>query len=348
MQRRFLCWAAAALALAGCGTAGFPELEAPGYLRSGSPHAVATDLFTKAISLAPDRVGPLELAGTAYLKWGYDAEADKLLGRILEIAPDDGYNLADTAAAYIEARREDRGLDFWAQAKKVGGAKARTWLPVACAWARVGNVARAEEFAAKLMALPGGWGLTEARRHRDLGFAWLDAGQKARADAALEKALALGPENGLQMIEIGAALLVAGDRDRGEALLKKGYTLEKEANAIQANREVAAAYITVGALAVAEPFAKTAISLDPAEDDTYLVLGAAFLKAGKAAEGEDMLGRALRAAPGDWELMARVGAQWLSLEPAAGRKSMRAAPAGALPAAGPAPAPGPEGGEPTP
>jgi tetratricopeptide (TPR) repeat protein len=313
-------------ALVGCGAGGYPELAAPDYLRSGSPRAVAADLFKKASELEPDRTGPLDIAGRGWLKYGYDDEADKLLARVLSMAPDDGYKLADIAAAYIEAHREDVGLRYWTAAKAVAASKPRAWIPLAAAWARVGNVARAEEFFERALTLKAGLGMSNARKQREMGLAWLDAGDKDRAESCLARALTLGPEDGYQMIDIGAAWLSAGEHDKGEALLKKGFTLAVSSDPIRANRDVAAAYVAVGDLATAERFAKGAIAADPGEDDTYLVLGRAFLKAGKVPEAEDMLGKALRAGSDDWELLGLVGVEWLSLEPA-GRGAARPAPA---------------------
>jgi Tfp pilus assembly protein PilF len=134
-----------------------------------------------------------------------------------------------------------------------------------------------------------------ARARNNLGAAYLNRGQLARAEEQLEAALKISPDLAVAHANLGKIYMDRDDLQRAERELRAA--LERTRWDIIPRLWLGAVYARKGQMAEAERQFREALSRPPYDAYAYNNLGALFAKGGRLAEAESAFREALRRMP---------------------------------------------------
>jgi tetratricopeptide (TPR) repeat protein len=278
------------LALAGTSFAqdwkGMGRLEGRVTDAAGAPVAGATvklELPERGggTTVRTDKKGRWALGGMAAGSWNVDVEAEGFAPRSLSVRlPSESSRLAP-----IEVKLEK------AQAASPDPAAQGALSAAEAAYAG-GRYADARTEYVKLLGLRPD---LAPRIHQQIGFAWIQEKQHAKAVEELKQVLAAEPDNHRVRAIAAQAALEGGMLDEGRSLLA--------ALPPDAIREpdvlfnIAVAFVNAGATEDAIQFFTRAIARDPGDAESCFQRGLALVKAGRTAEARADFQRVVELAP---------------------------------------------------
>jgi len=230
-------------------------------------------------------------AAATWREIGYWKNTEALMGRAIEVNPDDYVAHDNLGEALRRRRRTDEAIVHFREAARIRPQSVEAHNNLGDALIAQGKV---EEGAAHLQeALRLNPDFPEA--HVNLGTALEKSGRPAEAMAEYRKAVELRPDSAPALTGLGSALVAAGDTEEGIRRLRE---------AIQLRPEYADAHYGLGiALAgsrqineAAGEFAET-IRLSPDDAEAHYNLGTAFGAQGRIPEAIEQFRIALRLRP---------------------------------------------------
>ena len=228
-----------------------------------------------------DRKGRWALGGIAAGSWNVDVEADGFAPRRLSVRlPSESSRLAPIEVKLEKARAAEP--DPAAQ-----GA-----LSAAEAAYKEGRYADARAEYAKLLALRPD---LAPRIHQQIGFAWIQEKQHAKAVEELKQVLAAEPDNHRVRAIAAQAALEGGMLEEGRSLLEALPTDSVREPDVLFN--IGVAFVTAGATEDAIRYFTHAIARDPNDAESYFQRGLALVKTGRTADARADFQKVVEVAP---------------------------------------------------
>jgi tetratricopeptide (TPR) repeat protein len=228
-----------------------------------------------------DKKGRWVLGGVAAGSWNVDVEADGFAPRKLSVRlPSEASRLAPIEVKLEKAQAA--GSDPAAQAA----------LSAAESAYAAGRYADARAEYERLLGLRPDLG---ARIHQQMGFAWIQEKQHARAVEELKKVLAAEPDNHRVRAIAAQAALEGGMLDEGRALLEA--LPPDTVRDVDVLFNIAVAFVNAGATEDAIDYFTRAIARDANDADGHFQRGLAFLKLGRTPEARADFQRVVELAP---------------------------------------------------
>jgi tetratricopeptide (TPR) repeat protein len=208
----------------------------------------AEALFRRAVELQPQYWGNLSHLGAFYYRHARYAEAEAAFRKVIDLVPDNPRGYASLGAVLHEAGgRDPEAVSVLEHSMTLAPsyrAAANLGL-IEFSHGRYAEAARAYEKALQLQS-------GDYRLWRGLGLSYFWAeGERGRAPAALEKAVALGekqrqvnPRDATLLVDLGDCYALLGDAARARALLERGLALVPDDVEVQA--AAAATYEEIG------------------------------------------------------------------------------------------------------
>lgn len=135
---------------------------------------------------------------------------------------------------------------------------------------------------------------------------------KEAAVASLDEAARLADGGTWELIAIGRAYYLSGDKERGQALFDKVLSGGGESGDWV---RIARVYAEAGENDKAEPLFQKVIAADPKDDSGQAEVGTWYIRIGQREKGEELLAKALARNPNEVWHYVRAGEALLNVSP---------------------------------
>ena len=189
------------------------------YLATGKS-AQAIVEFKRGLELAPNSDQGYVRLGNAYLRSGQKAEAVVTFKKAIEVNPYYWVLHRDLGNAYFSTGDNDKALDEFKRVTELQPENAEGWSNVATVYTRLERYPESIAAYQKSIDLDPTW-----LAYSNLGNAYILLKQYPQAIQALEKAVQLGPNQELPAGNLGDAYRYSGQRDKANAAYDKAIAL---------------------------------------------------------------------------------------------------------------------------
>ena len=189
------------------------------YLATGKT-AQAIVEFKRGLELAPNSDQGYVRLGNAYLRSGQKAEAVATFKKAIEVNPYYWVLHRDLGNAYFSVGDNDKALDEFKRVTELQPENAEGWSNVATVYTRLERYPESIAAYQKSIDLDPTW-----LAFSNLGNAYILLKQYPQAIQALEKAVQLGPNQELPAGNLGDAYRYSGQKDKADAAYDKAIAL---------------------------------------------------------------------------------------------------------------------------